>query len=47
MQGVTGVALGDNTGLGSAVVWVKNGVVYGVAGTLKLSEVLSIANQLT
>jgi hypothetical protein len=46
VQGVTGVALGDNTGLGSAVVWVKNGVVYGVAGTLKLSDVLNVANQL-
>jgi hypothetical protein len=46
VQGVTGVALGDNTGLGSAVVWVKDGVVYGVAGTLKLSDVLNVANQL-
>jgi hypothetical protein len=46
VQGVTGVALGDNTGLGSAVVWVKNGVVYGVAGTLKLTDVLNVANQL-
>jgi hypothetical protein len=46
VQGVTGVALGDNTGLGSAVVWVKNGVVFGVAGTLKLSAVLDVANQL-
>ena len=46
VQGVTGVALGDNTGLGSAVVWVKNGVVYGVAGTLKLSDILDVANQL-
>jgi hypothetical protein len=46
VQGVTGIALGDNTGLGSAVVWVKSGVVYAVAGTLKQSDVLKIANQL-
>ncbi|TAN31486.1 hypothetical protein EPN29_12555 [bacterium] len=46
VEGVQGVALGDNTGLGSAVIWVKNGVVYGVAGTLKQSQVVDIANHL-
>ncbi len=47
VQGVQGVALGDNTGAGSAVIWIKNGTVYGVVGVLKQSEVLSIANQLS
>jgi hypothetical protein len=46
VQGVTGVSLGDNTGLGSAVIWIKHGVVYGVAGTVKLTDVLDIANHL-
>ena len=46
VQGQQGVALGDNTGLGSAVIWIKGGIVYGVVATLKQSEVLTIANQL-
>jgi hypothetical protein len=46
VQGVNGVALGDNTGLGAAVIWIKSGLVYGVAGTLKQSQILDVANQL-
>ena len=46
VQGVQGVALGDNTGLGSAVIWIKNGDVFAVAGPLKQSVVLTVANQL-
>ncbi len=46
VQGVQGVALGDNTGLGSAVVWVEGGSVYLVAGSIKQSEAIDIANNL-
>jgi hypothetical protein len=46
VQGVEGVALGDNTGLGSAVVWVKSGYVYAVAGSIKQTDALNIANNL-
>lgn len=46
VQGVQGVALGDNTGLGSAVIWIKGQTVYGVVGTVKQSEVIDIANHL-
>ncbi|HEY1456412.1 MAG TPA: hypothetical protein VGG31_07930, partial [Candidatus Dormibacteraeota bacterium] len=46
VQGVQGVALGDNTGLGSAVIWVKNGDVYAVAGTVKQSDAINVANNL-
>jgi len=46
VQGVDGVALGDNTGVGSAVVWVKDGHVYAVAGTIKQSDAIEIANNL-
>lgn len=46
VQGVQGVALGDNTGVGSGVIWVKNGVVYVVAGTIKKQDALDIANNL-
>ena len=33
-------------GLGSALIWSKDGIVYGVAGTLTESEILSVANSL-
>ena len=46
VQGVDGVALGDNTGVGSGVVWVKDGFVYLVAGSLKQSDAINIANNL-
>jgi hypothetical protein len=46
VQGVGGVAVGDNTGLGAGVIWIKNGTVYGVAGTLKKDAILVIANGL-
>ena len=44
VQGVNGTAFGDNTGLGSAVIWIKNGRVYGVAGTVTEDQVLAVAN---
>lgn len=47
VQGVDGVALGDNTGVGSGVIWIKNSVVYGVVGTIKQSDAIDIANHLT
>jgi len=46
VQGVEGVALGDNTGVGSGVVWVKGGHVYVVAGLIKQSDAIDIANNL-
>jgi hypothetical protein len=47
IQGVQGLALGDNTGVGAGVIWVKNGVVYGVVGTVKQLDAIDIANHLT
>ena len=47
VQDVDGVALGDNTGVGSGVIWIKNSVVYGVVGTIKQSDAIDIANHLT
>jgi hypothetical protein len=46
VQGVQGLAVGDSTGLGSVVVWVKGGIIYGVGGTLPESQVIAIANSL-
>jgi hypothetical protein len=46
VQGTSGLAVGDNTGVGSGVIWEKDGVVYGVAGALPQSQILAIANSL-
>ena len=46
IDGVQGVLLGDSTGLGSALVWEKNAVVYAVGGLLPQSEVLDVARSL-
>lgn len=46
VQGVKGVALGDNTGVGSAVIWVKNHIVYAVLGSIKQSDAINIADNL-
>ncbi|HSR25892.1 MAG TPA: hypothetical protein VLW53_20230, partial [Candidatus Eisenbacteria bacterium] len=46
VQGVTATAFGDNTGLGSAVLWIKNGRVYAVAGTVTEDQALAVANSL-
>ena len=44
---VQAVALGDNTGLGAGVVWIKGGYVYVVGGTIKKSDAINIANNLS
>ena len=46
VQGVEGVFVGDSTGLGSAVIWSKDGMVFGVAGTLTEAQILAVANSL-
>ncbi len=46
VQGVPGLAVGDNTGVGAGVVWQQNGYIYGVTGSLPESEILAIANSL-
>jgi hypothetical protein len=46
VQGVKGTAFGDNTGLGSAVIWIKNHRVYAVAGTVTEDQAVAVANSL-
>lgn len=41
-----GVALGDNTGLGSAVVWETKGNIWAVGGTVTRDQAIAIANAL-
>ncbi len=46
VQGVPGLGIMDNTGLGSGVVWQRNGTIYAVAGALPAADVLAVANSL-
>lgn len=46
VNGASGLAIGDNTGLGAGVMWQKNGMIYVVAGPLSMNEVLAVADGL-
>jgi hypothetical protein len=46
INGDSGVALGDNTGLGSGVIWIHKTNVFVVAGSLKQSAAVDIARNL-
>lgn len=46
VQGVTGLSMADSTGIGGGIIWEKNGMIYGVAGTYSESQLLAIANSL-
>ena len=46
INGDPGVALGDNTGLGSGVIWIHKTNVFVVAGSLKESAAVDIARNL-
>jgi hypothetical protein len=46
VHGVTGLFVGDSTGLGSGVLWQQNGLVYVVGGTLTEAQTLAVANSL-
>jgi hypothetical protein len=43
IHGVQGLVLGDRSGLGSAVIWQRDGRIYGVAGVLRQAHVLRVA----
>jgi len=45
--GSPALVVGDETGVGSVVVWERAGMVYGVVGPLRESELLAVANSLT
>jgi hypothetical protein len=46
VQGTSGLAIGDSTGIGSAVLWQKGGMIYAVAGTLSEKDTLDVSNSL-
>jgi len=46
VQGVQGLYVGDNTGIASAVIWQKDGMMFEVIGSFNESQALSIANSM-
>jgi hypothetical protein len=44
VDGVGGLAIGDESRIGAGVIWTKGGVVYVVAGQIKESEAIALAN---
>jgi hypothetical protein len=45
--GSPALVVGDETGVGSAIVFQRNGMVYGIMGPLRESVLLAVANSLT
>jgi hypothetical protein len=46
VQGVQGLYVGDNTGIASAVIWQKDGMMFEVIGSFTESQALAIANSM-
>src|SRR5712691_338638 len=46
VQGVQGLYIGDNTGIASAVIWQKDGMMFEVIGSFTESQALLIANSM-
>jgi hypothetical protein len=46
VDGVWGLGIGDETGLGAVVVWSRDGFIYGVGGSGTAREILAVANSL-
>jgi hypothetical protein len=43
INGASGLFVGDSTGLGSGVVWTRDGILYATVGTMTESEVTGMA----
>jgi hypothetical protein len=46
VQDVQGLYVGDNTGIASAVIWQKDGMMFEVIGSFNESQALAIANSM-
>ena len=46
VQGASGLAVGDSTGIGGGIVWQREGIITGVAGTFSESQLLAVANSI-
>jgi len=45
-KGGQGLLLNDNSGVGSAAIFEKDGHLFGVAGSMKATELKSVADSL-
>ncbi|HEY8741818.1 MAG TPA: hypothetical protein VIU62_01875 [Chloroflexota bacterium] len=43
-DGTKAVVVGDSTGIIGGIIWEKNGIVYGIGGSLTESQLISMAN---
>ena len=46
VQGVSGLFIGDNTGIASAILWQKDGMMFEVIGALTERQALDVANSM-
>lgn len=46
IAGSSGLLLNDNTGLGSAAIWQRDGRIYGIVGAVKAREIQRVAETL-
>lgn len=46
IDGSPGLLLNDNTGLGSAALWQRDGRIFGIVGTMKAEELQDVAESL-
>jgi hypothetical protein len=44
--GAKALAVGDETGLGSGLLWQSQGIIYSISGTIDISEATKLANAL-
>jgi hypothetical protein len=47
VNGAPGLLIGDNTGVGSGVIWQQGGTIHCVAGPYTASQILQVANSMT
>jgi hypothetical protein len=46
VDGAKALAVGDETGLGSGILWQSQGIIYSISGTIDISEATKLANAL-
>jgi hypothetical protein len=46
VQGVQGLFIGDNTGIASAIIWQKDGMMFEVIGSFTERQALDVANSM-
>ncbi len=47
VDGATALAIGDNSGVGAAIVWQKSGLIYSIFGTdITMDQLVAMANGL-